>query len=166
VTITEVVTPTREAARELWRWLLDFDWTFEFEADLLPLDHELFLLLAEPRRLQFTINDGVWVRLIDIAAALSARSYAGDGEIVLDVTDEFLPENTARWRVTRAGAERTDDAADLRLDVTGLGSVYLGGFSFADLVRASRAEELRPGAAERGDSLFRTGVAPWCAEIF
>jgi hypothetical protein len=68
--------------------------------------------------------------------------------------------------VTRAGAERTDDAADLRLDVTGLGSVYLGGFSFADLVRASRAEELRPGAAERGDSLFRTGVAPWCAEIF
>jgi predicted acetyltransferase len=166
VTITEVLTPTAEATRELWRWLLDFDWTFEFEVDLLPLDHELFLLLAEPRRLRFTINDGVWVRLIDIAAALSARSYVGEGEIVLDVTDEFLPENTGRWRVTPGGAERTADAADLRLDVTGLGSVYLGGFSFADLVRASRAEELRPGAAERGDSLLRTGVAPWCAEIF
>ena len=166
VTITEVVTPTAEATRELWRWLLDFDWTFEFESDLLPLDHELFLLLAEPRRLQFTINDGVWVRLIDVAAALSARSYAGEGEVVLDVTDGFLPENAGRWRVTSAGAERTADAADLRLDVTGLGSVYLGGFSFADLVRASRVEELRPGAAERGDALFRIGVAPWCAEIF
>jgi predicted acetyltransferase len=166
VNITEVVTPTPEAARELWRWLLDFDWTSEFTADYLPLDHELFLLLAEPRRMQFTINDGVWVRLIDVGAALSARSYLGEGEVVLEVTDEFLPENTGRWRVTPAGADRTEDAADLRLDVTGVGSVYLGGFGFGDLVRASRAEELSPGAAERGDALFRTGVAPWCPEIF
>jgi len=166
VNITEVMTPTPEAARELWRWLLDFDWTSEFAADYLPLDHELFLLLAEPRRMQFTINDGVWVRLLDVGAALSARSYLGEGEIVLAVTDEFLPENAGRWRVTPGGAERTEDAADLRLDVTGVGSVYLGGFGFGELVRASRAEELTPGAAERGDALFRTGVAPWCPEIF
>ena len=166
VNITEVVAPTPEAVRELWRWLLDFDWTSEFAADYLPLDHELFLLLAEPRRMQFKINDGVWVRPIDVGAALSARSYLGEGEIVLEVTDEFLPENAGRWRVTPAGTERTEAAADLRLDVTGVGSVYLGGFGFGELVRASCAEELRPGAAERGDALFRTGVAPWCAEIF
>ena len=166
VTIIEAVAPTPEATRELWRWLLDFDWTSEFKADLLPLDHPLFLLLAEPRRLQFQINDGVWVRPIDVGAALSARSYDGDGEIVLDVSDSFLPENAGRWRVSGAGAERTEAAADLRLDVTGVGSVYLGGFGFADLVRASRAEELKPGAAERGDVLFRTGLEPWCAEIF
>lgn len=150
----------------MWRWLLDFDWTSEFEANLLPVDHELFLLLAEPRRMQFTVSDGVWVRPIDVGAALSARTYAGDGEVVLEVTDKLLPENAGRWRVTAEGAERTEAEADLRLGVTGVGSVYLGGFSFADLVRASRAEELQPGAAERGDALFRTDVAPWCAEIF
>ena len=166
VTIQEVVTPTPEATRELWRWLLDFDWTSEFVADLLPLDHPLFLLLAEPRRMQFTVNDGVWVRLIDIEGALSARSYAGDGEIVVEVEDAFLPENAGRYRVAPGGAERTEAAADLRLDVTGLGSVYLGGFGFGDLVRASRAEELTEGAAARGDTLFRTALAPWCAEIF
>jgi predicted acetyltransferase len=166
VNVVEVVTPTAEAARELWRWLLDFDWTSEFKGDLLPLDHELFLLIAEPRRLNFTINDGVWVRPIDVGAALSARSYVGEGEIVLEVTDALLPENAGRWRVTPQGTERTEDAAGLRLDVSGIGSVYLGGFGFGDLVRASRAEELSPGAAERGDALFRTGIAPWCAEIF
>jgi predicted acetyltransferase len=166
VTVVEVVAPTPEASRELWRWLLDFDWTSEFAADLLPLDHELFLLLAEPRRMQFTVNDGVWVRPVDVGAALSARSYLGDGEIVLEVSDELLPENAGRWRVTREGAGRTEEAADLRLGVAGVGSVYLGGFGFGDLVRASRAEELTSGAAERGDALFRTGVAPWCAEIF
>jgi predicted acetyltransferase len=165
VTITEVVAPTPEAARELWRWLFDFDWTSEFSADLLPLDHELFMLLAEPRRMQFTVNDGVWVRLIDVGAALSARSY-NDGEIVLEIEDAFLPENAGRWRITPAGAERTDDAADIRLDVTGVGTVYLGGFSFRDLVRGSRAQELTEHAATRADALFHTDREPWCAEIF
>jgi predicted acetyltransferase len=165
VDISEVVAPTPEAARELWRWLLDFDWTSEFHANFLPLDHELFMLLAEPRRLEFKINDGVWVRLIDVGQALSARTY-NDGEIVLEVDDALLPENAGRWRVTSSGAERTEDAADLRLDITGLGSVYLGGFTFAALVRGSRAQELTDGAADRGDALFCTNIEPWCPEIF
>ena len=165
VNIVEVVAPTPNAARELWRWLLDFDWTSEFSADLLPLDHELFMLLAEPRRMQFKVNDGVWVRLIDVGQALSARTY-NDGEIVLDVADALLPENTGRWRVASSGTERTDDAADLRLDITGLGSVYLGGFTFGELVRGSRAHELTAGAADRADALFRTNIEPWCPEIF
>jgi predicted acetyltransferase len=165
VTITEAVAVTPEAIRELWRWLLDFDWTSEFRADLLPLDHELFLLLAEPRRMEFAINDGVWLRLIDVGAALSARTYGG-GEIVLEVEDAFLPENAGRWRVDAGGAACTEDPADLRLDVTAVGSVYLGGFTFADLVRGSRARELTEGAAKRADALFRTDVQPWCPEIF
>jgi predicted acetyltransferase len=165
VNIVEVVAPTPEAARELWRWLLDFDWTSAFSAQLLPLDHELFMLLAEPRRMQFRVDDGVWVRLIDVAQALSARTY-NDGEIVFDVADAFLPENAGRWRVSSSGAERTDDAADLRLDVTALGSVYLGGFTFDTLLRGSRVQELTEGAVARADALFRTNTEPWCPEIF
>ena len=165
VNVVEVVAPTAAAARELWRWLFDFDWTSEFSANLLPLDHELFLLVAEPRRLKFTIDDGLWVRLIDVGQALSARTY-NQGEIVLEVADALLPENAGRWRVTSSGAERTEDAADLRLDITGLGSVYLGGFTFAALVRGSRALELTERSAARADALFRTSTEPWCPEIF
>lgn len=166
VIVVEVVTPTPEATRELWRWLLDFDWTSTFEAGLLPLDHPLFLLLAEPRRMRFEVNDGVWVRLLDIEAAMAARSFAADTEIVVELADPFLPENAGRWRIGADGASRTDAGAELALDVSGLGSVYLGGFSFADLVRASRAQELVEGACDRADALFRTSVGPWCAEIF
>jgi phosphoribosylformylglycinamidine (FGAM) synthase-like amidotransferase family enzyme len=50
--------------------------------------------------------------------------------------------------------------------VDALGSVYLGGFSFADLLRAGRVEEVTPGAVERADALFRTDRKPWCPEIF
>jgi predicted acetyltransferase len=166
VNVLELVTPTADATRELWRWMLDFDWTSQFSAGLLPLDHPLFLLLAEPRRMRVEVNDGVWVRLLDIEAAMSARAFAGDMEVVIDLTDPFVPDNAGRWRLCREGAERTDAPAEIALDVTGLGSVYLGGFSFADLARASRARELVAGAVERADELFRTSVQPWCLEIF
>jgi predicted acetyltransferase len=166
LTVIEAVAPTPEATRELWRWLLDFDWTSQVVADLLPLDHPLFLLLADPRRLRAKVNDGVWVRLVDVEAALNARTYRDGEPVVLEVEDAFLPENAGRYRLAPDGAVRTDAEPDLRLDVSGLGSVYLGGFSFADLVRSSRAIELRPGAAGGADDLVRTEVAPWCAEIF
>jgi len=166
VDVLEAVTPTPEATRELWRWLLDFDWTSEFKADRLPLDHPLYLLLAEPRRARLTVSDGVWLRLIDIPAALAARSFAAGGDVVVELADAFLPENAGRWRIGRGAAERVDTQAEIALDVAGLGSVYLGGFSFADLVRGSRAHELVEGAVERADALFRTGAEPWCAEIF
>jgi predicted acetyltransferase len=166
VTIGEAVAPTPEAARELWRWLFDFDWTSKFTAGLLPLDHELFLLLSEPRRLGFRLNDGVWVRILDLGEALSARTYAGEGEVVLEVTDGLIPENAGRWRVGGGRVERTNVDADIRLDVTGVGTVYLGGFTFAQLARAFRAEELRDGAIERADALFATSLEPWCPEIF
>ena len=166
VTIAEVVAPTADATRELWRWLLDFDWTSEFTVDLLPLDHPLFLLLAEPRRMQFTLNDGVWVRLVDVPGALAARTYAAAEPVVLELADELLPENGGRWQVSVDGVERTQAPADLRLDVAQLGSVYLGGFDFGALARARRIEELKPAAAARADELFRTAVEPWCAEIF
>jgi predicted acetyltransferase len=166
VEILEAITPTPEATRELWRWLLDFDWTSEFAADRLPLDHPLYLLLAEPRRMQLRIGDGLWLRLIDIQAAMAARSFAGEGDVVVELTDPFLPENAGRWRIGHGGAERTDAVPQIKLDITGLGSVYLGGFSFADLVRGSRAEELVDGAVDGADALFRTAAEPWCPEIF
>jgi predicted acetyltransferase len=108
VIVTEALATSPAATRELWRWLLDFDWTSEFRASMLPLDHALFLLLAEPRRMQFRINDGQWVRLVDVEQALSARTYRRGGEVVLDVVDPFLPENAGRYRVTGDGpSERT-----------------------------------------------------------
>jgi predicted acetyltransferase len=166
VRIVEAVTPTAEATRELWRWLLDFDWTSRFVAGVLPPDHPLFLLLAEPARMAFRVADGLHARLVDVESALAGRAYAGDGEVVLEVADSAAPWNEGRFRVTRDGVERTRDDADLRLGVAALGSVYLGGFRFADLERALRVEELRPGAVERADALFRVDAEPWCAEIF
>jgi predicted acetyltransferase len=106
------------------------------------------------------------VRLVDVGAALSARGYAADGAVVIDVRDVFAPWNEGRWRLEDGVAARTTDDADIALDVAALGSVYLGGYTFAQLGRAGRVEELRDGALARADAIFRADRQPWCPEIF
>lgn len=166
IDVVEAMGDSPAATRAIWRYLLDIDWTARVKGRLLPIDHPLFLLLAEPRRLRFNVRDGLWVRLVDIGAALSARSYATEDSVVIEVADEFCPWNRGRWRVSEKGAEQTGNEAEIRCDVTALGSVYLGGFTWSRLGRALRVEERRPGALARADGLFRTSIAPWCPEIF
>jgi predicted acetyltransferase len=164
--VVEAVALDGPPTAAIWRYLLDIDWSTTIVADLLPADHPLWWLLATPRRMKLRIGDGLWVRLVDVDAALSARTYATDGAVVLDVIDQFCPWNAGTWRVSNRGAKRTTSAAQLRLDVSTLGSTYLGGFTFSELVRGGRIEELRRGAAKRADALFAAGRAPWCPEIF
>jgi predicted acetyltransferase len=164
--VVEAVALDGTPTAELWRYLLDIDWSSRITASLLPVDHSLWWLLATPRRMRPRIGDGLWVRLVDVGAALSAREYASDAAIVFDVIDEFCPWNAGHWRVARGRAKRTTSGAQLRLDASALGSAYLGAFSFSGLVRGGRAEELRRGAAARADAMFAAERAPWCPEIF
>ena len=164
--VVEALAATPTAERDLWGYLLSIDWKATVQAFLLPPDHALFLLLATPRRLRYRMGDGLWVRLVDVGAALSGRQYAADGSIVFDVHDEFCPWNEGRWKLEGGAAQRTNADADVALSAPSLGSAYLGGVSFASLGRAGRVEELKDGALMRADALFRWDRHPWCPEIF
>lgn len=164
--VVEAVALDGRPTAEIWRYLLDIDWSTKITAHLLPADHPLWWLLATPRRMKLRIGDGLWVRLVDVGAALSARRYATDGAVVVEVADEFCPWNAGTWRIANGKAKRTTASPQLRCDVTALGSVYLGGFTFSQLLRGGRVEELRRGAAARADAMFASERAPWCPEIF
>jgi predicted acetyltransferase len=164
--VLEALGTTPEALRDLWAYLLAIDWIATTRSYLLPPDHALFMLLATPRRARYRMGDGLWVRLLDVGAALSGRVYQGDEPIVFEVADEFCPWNEGRWKLEGGRAERTNDEPDLRLPVQSLGSALLGGVSFASLRRAGRLAEVKDGAIARGDSLFRWDRHPWCPEIF
>ena len=164
--VVEAVGTTPQATAEIWRYLLDVDWIGTISAALIPPDHPLFLLLASPRRARYLWWDSLWVRLVDVGAALSGRSYAGDGAIVFEVRDAFCPWNEGRWKLEGGKAARTEEAADIALDVDALGSAYLGAVSFAQQRDALRIEELVPGAIARADSVFGWRPSPWCPEIF
>ncbi len=166
VVVVEAIGAEHSAVAELWRFLLDIDWVETITASLLPPDHPLFFLLAEPRRARYHRGDGIWVRLVDIGAALAGRTYSTEPDLVFEVRDEFCPWNEGRWHLAGTSAERTEAAADLTLDIAALGSAYLGGIGFAQLAQGGRVEELTPGAVDRADSAFRHGLEPWCPEIF
>ena len=164
--VIEVVGATPQATAEIWRFVLDIDWYATLEASLLPPDHALFSLLATPRRAQYRMGDSLWVRLVDVGAALSGRSYAKDDRLVFEVRDAVCPWNEGRWKLEGGEASRTDDAADLALDVGALGSAYLGAVSFAQLRDGLRLEALSDGAVERADAVFGWRPLPCCPEIF
>jgi predicted acetyltransferase len=165
--VIEAVGAAPQATAEIWRFLLDIDWYATLEAQLLPLDHPLFTLLATPRRLRYRMGDSLWVRLVDVGAALAGRAYGGDGSLVFEVQDAVCPWNGGRWRVSADGeASPTSDPAELALDVSALGSAYLGAVSFAQLRAGLRARELVEGAVARADALFGWRPLPWCPEIF
>jgi predicted acetyltransferase len=164
--VVEAIGDTPEATYAIWRYLFGIDWLARVKAIFLPVDHPLLLSIAAPRRLNFLVREGLWVRLIDVGAALGARGYATDDAVVIEITDEFCPWNAGRWRVARSGVEKTTADADLACDVTSLGCVYLGGFTFAQLARSLRVKELRSGAVARADAMFRSDRAPWCPELF
>ena len=166
LTVNEALGTTPQATAEIWRFLLDVDWTETILAELLPPDHPLLLLLANPRRTRYRLSDSLWVRLVDVGAALSGRAYAADGSLVLDVRDAFCPWNEGRWRLGDGAATRTDAAPDLALAVDALGSAYLGGVPFTHLHEAGRVEELRPGAVALAERMFSWHPLPWCPEIF
>jgi len=166
VFVVEALGDSPQATQAIWRFLFGIDWLARVKAIFLPLDHPLLLSLQAPRRLNFLVREGLWVRLIDLGAALSARGYATEQTIVIEVADEFCPWNAGRWRIGRGGIEQTRSEADLACDVASLGCVYLGGFTFAELARAVRVRELRDGALARADTLFHADRKPWCPELF
>ncbi len=164
LSVIEAIGTSTQANAELWRYLLDVDWIATIESFLIPPDHPLFFLLAETRRMRYRLGDALWMRLLDVGAALAGRTYPGDGELVVEVRDAFCPWNEGRWRVPDGA--RTDAAPDLRLDVAVLGSAYLGGLKVAALAQGGLVEEVTRGAITRADGLFRHGLHPWCPEIF
>ena len=158
------------ATQDIWRYLFSVDLMARTTSRLGPIDHPLLLMLDEPRRLQMRVGDGLWLRIVDVEAALAGREYAADGELVIDLADDLMPDCAGRWRIVASGGRaevaRTDRPADLRLDTTDLAAIYLGGFTVGQLSRAGRGEELAAGAHERADRLFATPTRPWCPEIF
>jgi predicted acetyltransferase len=166
VRIRELVAATPAARALLWDFLLDQDLTRTVTWPLAPADEPLWLMLTDPDAVRLVLQASLWVRIVDLPAALGARRYASDPDVVLDVADAFCPWNAGRHRLAGGGCEPSHAEPDLALDAAALGAAYLGGTPLVDLAAAGRVTELRPGALARASAAFRADVAPWCPEIF
>ncbi|MGH3915216.1 MAG: GNAT family N-acetyltransferase [Pseudonocardiaceae bacterium] len=138
--VVDLVTVTDKAHIALWRVLLGLDLIQAITTHACPLDDPLPFLLADPRQVRTTdLNDGVWIRLLDVPAALTHRRYATDIDVSIEVQDAFLGRG-GRFRLRGgpegAGCEPTDRLADAHIEIAALGSLYLGGHRVLALSRA------------------------------
>ncbi|MBK8258781.1 MAG: GNAT family N-acetyltransferase [Polyangiaceae bacterium] len=166
ISVGEAVATSPEATAALWRFLFDLDLIKRIDAPLLHPNHPLLHLLLEPRRLRMVTDDAVWVRLVDVEAALSKRTLGTGAAVTIRVDDPFCPWNEGNFRIEEGKVKRTDSAPEARLPIASLGSMFLGGVTAGHLAAAREIEELVPGAIQRLESIFRWHQAPWCPEIF
>ncbi|MCB5164356.1 GNAT family N-acetyltransferase [Streptomyces bambusae] len=164
----DAVDPAAYAA--LWRYVCGIDLTWTVRAHRRPADDPVLHLVTDVRRSQLLLRDALHVRLVELGAALEARSYGVPVDVVLDVADEFCPWNGGRWRLSAdasgVSCVRTGDPADLALSARDLAAVYLGGNSLLSLAAAGRVRELRPGALAVASRAFAGDVAPWLPHGF
>jgi predicted acetyltransferase len=171
VRVREIVTTTPDARARLWRYLLDLDLMSRVETWAIGADEPLLHLLAEPRSATPTLKDNLWVRLVDVPAALASRCYAIDVDVVLEVADEFCPWNAGRWRLKGgphgATCTATTDAAELEVRPADLGAAYLGGTTLVARAAAGHVVERRAGALAEASLAFGwAGPAPYCPMVF
>lgn len=168
VVVDDFVATSSDAYLGLVRHFATLDLIETFRLASRPVDEPLAGLFIDARSVRHLgEHDETWLRLVDVGAALSARSYqAGGHDLVIRVNDDTLPANSGSYRVGAAGAGRADADPDISVDVAALASVYLGGARWRDLALAGRAAEHRGGAIQNADALFTTPAAPFAGTMF
>ncbi|MEU3607510.1 GNAT family N-acetyltransferase [Streptomyces sp. NPDC035033] len=170
LTVDETVAVDDAVFTALARFVLGHDLVTEVVLKHVPPGHPLRWQLADLRAGEADQEtDWLWVRILDVPRALTARGWAADGELVLDVDDPFLGERGRHLLTVRDGEPAcvpTDREPDLSLDVRDLGAVYLGGTAPSTLVRAGHVRAHHEAAAPLADALFRTERPPHCLHWF
>lgn len=170
LTVDETIAADDAVFTALARFVLGHDLVGQVVFKQFPPGHPLRWQLADFRAGEVSGDtDWLWVRLLDVPRALTARGWSMDGELVLDVDDPFLDEH-GRYLLTvrdgKADCVLTGREPDLSMDISDLGSVYLGGTAPSTLVRAGHIRAHRPGAPALADALFRSDRSPHCLHWF
>ncbi len=155
-----------EYEARLWKFLADHDWVSDVFIEENRRIDELWRDFLVDRRTAWSDDEweGEWLRVLDTAAALSARRYEVPGRIVLRIVDkDGYADGTFALDGGPDGAScaPTSESPDVTMSAAILASIYLGGFSAARYALLGQLDEHRPGAVARLAPMFHTAIAPW-----
>ncbi|MDQ4055198.1 MAG: GNAT family N-acetyltransferase [Actinomycetota bacterium] len=169
IEVKDLVALTSQAYLRIWRFLADIDLATKVTWQDAPVADPLEWALVDPFVAKVVkTTDQLWVRVLDVVAALEARPWAADGDVVLEVADP-LGHAAGRFRVTtsagQAKVSRTDDEPDVLLEADTLGALYLGGVGVATLRAAGRVTGSDEGVTTWA-AMADTGPPPYCITGF
>ncbi len=169
VNVVELITANDAAHRALWHFVSTIDLFPNVSYWNAPADDLLPWILNDPRQLTHSFSDALWIRILDVPAALEARQYDADGSVVLELDDPFLPQNSGTYRLTvsegKASVETTSGAAEVSMGIDQLGTLYLGTHRAEMQGRANRISGT-PEAIKRLDQIMAWPVPAWTQAIF
>ncbi len=158
--INDMGYQTIEAYQSMWQFLCSHDLVQKITWGLVPEDDPAPGLLLEPRCLNRTTSDGLWFRVLDVAALLGTRGYDVDGELTIEVRgDEVCPWTNAVYslKVNEGVADVSvapNGQGDIVCDVNSLASILSGFATPSWLLRTGRIAVNEPAATGRWDALF------------
>jgi predicted acetyltransferase len=139
-----------------------------WKADERPLDDALRAAVADRRAYSTkSVDDEQWIRIVDVGAALAARTYNdANGSVSIAVTDRQVAGNNGVWAVDASGAQRTHDEGDLLADISVLSAAYLGGTGWHTLAAAGAVDVRNEKAIAIADNLFASRPLPFSGSFF
>ena len=174
MTVADFVWRDMNGYRGLWDFIRSHDLVAKVETAFAAEDDPATAALLEPRILNRRTSDGIWLRVVDAAAALAARGYDVAGETTLSVAEDGeCPWNVGTFRLatdaTQAEAEKTQQplgSAEVQITTQGLASLLAGHTSLSQLVRVGRAQTSNAKRLPELDALFSTRFRPHCMNGF
>ena len=129
----------------------------------------LWWKLADPRRVERKRSDSLWVRILDVPAALNARGYETDGSVRIGVEDPFRPDTSGVYELSVADGDAkcapVDGDADIGVGIDVLGALYRGGSNALSMASAGLIDGTEDRIAQL-HRLFHTDAEPWCDDVF
>jgi predicted acetyltransferase len=160
LSVEELVAATQRAREAL----------YSFMAGLDPLVYgiKLFTPRGEPLHpylkssyVDAKIEPDQMLRLVDIEDALGYLGRAPEAPLVLEVSDDVIPENAGEYTLAEGKVVRGAEAGEsASLDVRQLAQLYAGYLPAWDLARHGLIEASSPEALDLLDTLFPQGD-PW-----
>jgi predicted acetyltransferase len=153
-------------ANDLWRYLVGIDLVDEVVAYFRPVDDPIEAMLVDSYAVRDESEGELWLRIVDVPAALAARTYGVAEPVVIEVTDPLLAANSGRYRVGPHGMERVTDAPALTMDVDVLAMIYLGTWRPSALAGIGRITVADEAALPAADRLFAVDRPAWNGSMF
>ena len=165
-TLHDLFATSPEVELALWQYMTSLSLVRSISVDNRPVDDLVLLALADVRAYDVKARwDEQWVRLLDVEACLSARTF-GDGEpVTIAVDDPWYPDNADTFQVSSGGVKRVIGDADLRAPIAALSATYMGSVQWRDLVKVGRVAASADAAA-RADRLFAHYPGTWSNTFF
>lgn len=162
-----LIADDRAAEACLWQYLTEMDLVTSARIFGRPADDPVELLAADARTVDLTVADGLWLRVLNPAAALSMRRYAADGRLVVEVVDDdgFASgrfDLTVEAGVGECAPARRGSLPDVTMPAGSLAAAALGDDRPTRRGRAGLADEHTPGGLWLADRMLAVERAPWC----